>query len=74
MAKQLTQKLTKKYAANLNLFFRDLKHYAVKLKFDIFGKRSCLTFQKWTFLKCPFSENTRTSLFHVFIKVPIFVG
>jgi hypothetical protein len=37
-------------------------------------KRNGLTFQKWTFLKCPFSENTRTSLFNVFIIVPTIVG
>jgi hypothetical protein len=62
----MTKTLGKKYAVNLKLFFWDLKHYAVKLKFDIFRKRSGLTFQKWTFLKCPFSENARTNLFNCF--------
>ena len=57
----------KKYAVNLKLFFWDLKHYAAKLIFDIFGKRNGLTFQKRTFLKCPFSENTRTNLLNVFM-------
>ena len=29
-------------------------------------KRNGLAFQKWTFLKCPFSENCNTNLFNVF--------
>jgi hypothetical protein len=29
-------------------------------------KRNGLAFQKWTFLKCPFSENRNTNLFNVF--------
>ncbi len=68
----MTQKVPKfftkkKYAVNLKLFFWDLKHYAAKLIFHIFGKRNGLTFQKWTFLKCPISENCNTNLFHVFL-------
>ena len=27
-----------------------------------FGKTYCLTFQKWTFLKCPISENRHTNI------------
>ena len=36
-------------------------------RFFIFSeKRNGLAFQKWTFLKCPFSENCNTNLFNVF--------
>lgn len=36
-------------------------------KMTFFGKRNGLTFQKWTFLKCPISENRNTNLINVFL-------
>jgi hypothetical protein len=43
-------------------------------KLTFFGKRNGLTFQKWTFLKCPISENRNTNLFNVFLWAKYYVG
>ena len=57
----------------LALFFWYLQHYAVNHNFQKTLKKnpkSILTFENWTFLKCPKSENRNTleERFFYFLK------
>jgi hypothetical protein len=66
--------MKKKYAANLKLFFWDLKHYAAKLIFDIFRKKKWPHFSKMDILKMSNFGKHQHKFIQLFLVGTIFVG
>ena len=66
--------MKKKYAVNLKLFFWDLKHYAVKPKFDIFQKKKLPHFSKMDIFKMSNFGKRQHKFIQLFLCGLLFMG